>query len=745
MTWHAIAPAMLWGLLGVAIPVVIHLLNRRRVTTVDWGAMQFLELGRRARRRFELTELMLMAARMLLLALVALAVARPFWQPRAAQADAVGRGGGGGGERRDVVLILDGSESMDRKAGGTTPRALALPWARRFVAALAPGDTVAVLVAKDRVRPLVEPPSADRAKVEAALKDAPASRGSSDLPTALAEAFRILEKTRNPGRDVVILTDGQRLPWRPGEPARWALLRDLQKRMPVPPRIWAITFHAGARAEGADGSVGPLEVSRPLASPNMPVAVRTTVANAGPGPLTRTAELLVDGLPVPGSAQVVGPVPAGGKVPLSLRATIAAPGSHLLAVRLAPGDDPLPGNDEAERPIEVAAALPVLLVDGEPGLEPLSNETDFLRAALAPGGDDTPQVRTIVVKAADFRPESLDGQRVVVLANVERLGPSQASAVAEFLGAGGGVLVAPGDRCDAEFYNDVLFQGGAGWLPAALGEWKGEPGRRQAVAHPSPRSFVGPALAPFGQGEAPPLAEADLFAYRVLRPATRAPGAAVTARLDTGDPWVVERPARKGRVAVLAGPVDAEGGTLPVNPDFVPWAHELVFHLAAASGTPTARPGEPIVLDLDPAPPEGVTTLPVRRPDGSKGRAEVVRSGGKARMRIDDTGEPGIYRVALPDPPGGSAYAAVAGDGRESDPEPLAPAEAAKLAEGWPLSIESDPDRLTGRLLASGRGDRHPIWRGLVFAALAGLCLEVWMTRRLVRSRGIADPGGPDS
>src|SRR5207244_4079364 len=115
-------------------------------------------------------------------------------------------------------------------------------------------------------------------KIDLALKNVPASRGSSDLPAAIAEAFRILEKARNPGRDVVILTDGQRLPWRPGERSRWALLRDLQGRMPVPPRLWSVAFNAEARAEGAEGSVAPLELARALVSPSLPITVRTTVA-----------------------------------------------------------------------------------------------------------------------------------------------------------------------------------------------------------------------------------------------------------------------------------------------------------------------------------------------------------------------------------------------------------------------------------------------------------------------------------
>ena len=48
--------AMLAGLAGVALPVVIHLLSRRRDPVVEWGAMQFLELGPRSRRRINLAD-----------------------------------------------------------------------------------------------------------------------------------------------------------------------------------------------------------------------------------------------------------------------------------------------------------------------------------------------------------------------------------------------------------------------------------------------------------------------------------------------------------------------------------------------------------------------------------------------------------------------------------------------------------------------------------------------------------------
>ena len=63
---------------------------------------------------------------------------------------------------------------------------------------------------------------------------------------ALAEALRLLETPGNPARDVIVLTDGQRFAWRPDEPARWSILReilkDISRRSGVSPRIWAINF-----------------------------------------------------------------------------------------------------------------------------------------------------------------------------------------------------------------------------------------------------------------------------------------------------------------------------------------------------------------------------------------------------------------------------------------------------------------------------------------------------------------------
>ena len=120
------------GLAGVLLPVIAHLLSRKKYDIVDWGAMQFLELDPTAKRRIRLEELLLLLVRMAVMAVVTLALARPWiagqWL-----------GGWVSTQPRDVVLVIDGSYSMDWEGPGMTPHAQAVQFARQFLKDLRPG------------------------------------------------------------------------------------------------------------------------------------------------------------------------------------------------------------------------------------------------------------------------------------------------------------------------------------------------------------------------------------------------------------------------------------------------------------------------------------------------------------------------------------------------------------------------------------------------------------------------------
>jgi hypothetical protein len=77
MGWELLNTPLLWGLAGLALPLLVHLLTRRRFDRVPWAAMQFLELEREARRRVRIEELLLILLRLMLVGLLVAAFCRP--------------------------------------------------------------------------------------------------------------------------------------------------------------------------------------------------------------------------------------------------------------------------------------------------------------------------------------------------------------------------------------------------------------------------------------------------------------------------------------------------------------------------------------------------------------------------------------------------------------------------------------------------------------------------------------------
>src|ERR671919_2850117 len=96
-----LAPYMLWGSLAAGIPIALHFFFRSRYRTVPWAAMKFLlESIEQTSRRLRFQELLLLVLRCAVLALLALAFARPL--------TSLARGAGRG-DAVDAVFLFDTS------------------------------------------------------------------------------------------------------------------------------------------------------------------------------------------------------------------------------------------------------------------------------------------------------------------------------------------------------------------------------------------------------------------------------------------------------------------------------------------------------------------------------------------------------------------------------------------------------------------------------------------------------------
>src|SRR5262249_13008554 len=155
-----------------------------------------------------------------------------------------------------------------------------------------------------------------------------------------------------------------------------------------------------------------------------------------------------------------------------------------------------------------------------------------------------------------------------------------------YLADGGGVLVTLGARAEADPYNDLLYRGGEGWLPARLERIVGEETNVKAALRPDPASFTHPALEIFRRDSKGGLADARFPRWwRLTTPGKHAPGVPVGLLRGGTEttPFLVERAVSPGRVMLAAVPLDNSWGTnLPDLAAFVPLVHELAYYLAGA-------------------------------------------------------------------------------------------------------------------------------------------------------------------
>lgn len=101
-------PLFLFGLLAVAIPIVVHLINIRRPKRISFSTLSFFnELNKSTFRRIRIKQYLLMMLRVLALTFLTLALARPFLPPTIT-------GSANSNEPKVAAVVIDNSPSMNR-------------------------------------------------------------------------------------------------------------------------------------------------------------------------------------------------------------------------------------------------------------------------------------------------------------------------------------------------------------------------------------------------------------------------------------------------------------------------------------------------------------------------------------------------------------------------------------------------------------------------------------------------------
>jgi hypothetical protein len=424
--------AMLAGLAAVAVPILVHLLHRRRASRRKWGAMRFLlEALAARRRRIRLEEMILLALRCFLVALVVLAMARPFLPSRsviswalvlpallgaavlvalatslwatprlryallvpalvlaslagtlaAVEQSLQQRMWRRGAAQKDIALVLDASSSMWVETDGKTAFQRAVDEAKAVIAGASPADAFTVLLAGEVPEAKTPAPTHDREEILRVLDELEPVGGAMDVAAALGAAGDDLAAGSGTGRSILLITDGQRVGWSPADAQRWETLADRLVRLEQSPPEVVCRLLPG-RKRYANLAVTDLRFDRRTIGTDRPVRVAVTIANHGEAPLTPDhLELMIDGQA--GQRGLCQQIAPGSSQTVEFTHRFATPGRHAVSAVLASADD-LDADDEATRMVDVIDSLPVLIVDGASPSRRHESAAVYMADALAP-------------------------------------------------------------------------------------------------------------------------------------------------------------------------------------------------------------------------------------------------------------------------------------------------------------------------------------------------------------------------
>ncbi|MBI5446308.1 MAG: BatA domain-containing protein, partial [Deltaproteobacteria bacterium] len=548
-------PWLLWGLVAVALPILIHLLGRRRVRTVPIATLRFLErASARAAARWKLRRLLLLLARAAAIACLALLFAGPGCRDEGASAGPA-----------QWVLLLDTSPSMASVAGRESCLDRAKARLMSLVDAAGPSDRFLFATTRAGEEPRWRRGfSADTSSVRRELRDARVEFGDHRTDRAVERALRLLEGVD--GGRVALATDLQASAWPPGRvPGVGTVpITVLDAGLPAPKNAWV------ASVEEAEGGLA------------------ARLGRMGPGDegARRTVRLrLSDG-------QAATAFVGGGEAAFQVR----TPGSSYSgSVHVEPGGD-LPLDDELAFTAQEHSAARILLVDGDPREFLIRDELFFVRRALAPGGKLGRTFRTREVKASDLGPRDLEGVDAFFLANPGPLSGPVVAALHARVEAGAGLVVTSGDRWGRADAGPMTAL-----LPAPLRDvvyLAPQAASRRPYELVDGELLQGP-MALFRTRAAGDLTATRVWTYRVLE-SKPARASTVLLRLENGAPLLLERTLGKGRSLFLATTVDRDGSDLCLQAAFIPWLERLLLYAAGrleprapspgVAGRPTALP-----------------------------------------------------------------------------------------------------------------------------------------------------------
>ncbi len=714
----------LFGALGAAVPLVLHLVRRQRAGIHVFSMVRFLISSQRAivrQQRFR--RILLLLLRMAACAILAVIFARPFLRDQDETVFA-------GTQPEAVSILVDTSYSM----GYGNRIALAKRRAAEILNELQTGDQVALLTFAVQAR-VVREIGSNQAELPILLDtQVNATFQATDYVEALRAADDQLSGSDFDRRTVYLVSDFQQSGWNPRS-GGWRLSPGVQLRMidvgdaqddnsavtgVEIPTVASVESPAAAAAEDRtpDASATPTgggtlsRQERALSGDGRTLDVAVRIRNFGQAPFRDEVTLRVNGVET-GKRRVDVP-PRSGRVEVFRQTFSAATNTGEVML----GDDGLPVDNRFYFTVNAPTPVRVLCLEERSRPNRPSEAAYYLSQALSLRRD--PRV-VVDVRSADALAVSDPSEYdVVISANLSVLPRAAKDRLTGYVRSGGSLIIALNPAVSSGIFNSSFGE----LLPGRIASLSSPDGPRDRYRLLTDVNYQHPVFQPFSGPR-----HGDFGTVRFYRTARFEPdsSASVPARFDDGAAAVAEKPLGNGRTFLVLSTFDLAWTDFPIREVFVPFLYESIDYLASRGtmherGTGLYRlAGEAVRLPDD--------ARHVVLPSGEQVPVETSRSG---RKLFTQTRHPGLYRVQSA---GGQQTFAVNLDTRESDFTRMdAEAFAAAMINPVATSPEARETASRDRLARDAEVERRQgLWWILGFTLIALVLGETLLANRTHR------------
>jgi hypothetical protein len=621
-----LTPMLLGGAALVVVPLVLHLVMRRKPVKLDFPALRFLrERSVANRRRLQVNHLLLLLLRMAALALLAMALARPVLRGAGWLADGEGPVA--------AVFVFDTTPRMLLREANRTRLEQAAAMARVLFGKLPPTSRVAVLDTAGGPVAFAPTIAAASTRIDRLAAAAPAMT----LAAAMGEGLRLLDASELARHEMYVFTDCSQGAWAAAAPPDIAAAH---------PDTSVLYVDVGAVTPG-NCSLDSIDLSGDTVAEGMPLSISVTTSRVGPDV---NRPIAVEVLAADGhyARRAIKPVGwkegASGQVEFELAGL--EPGVRQGRVVIEGADD-LEADDQRSFTVEVGAPSRVLVAAPSPP----RRTALFLSQAIAPdpllkAGRTRFEPTVIDVDRLDATP--WDGFNGIVLVDPPPLAPRTWELLLQWIAGGRGLVVWLGPRAgDPQRFNSDLSRKVLGG--GIVRVWRSAAGDNFLA----PTSLDHPLLAAFRRvGDAVPWQDFPVERHWEFEPATdneAEPAARVVAAYRNGLPAVLEHRVGQGNVVIVTTPVSQPAG----DPDawntlatgFEPWpfvilANETLLYALETADDRNVVAGRPAILHVE---RPDVSEAIVRTPAGDDFPAAVDQKRGT--ITVTSTQVPGNYQV----------------------------------------------------------------------------------------------------